>query len=244
MTSDRRPDSVLAAEFALGLLEGEELLAARAREASDEAFAADVARWQAQLAPLADDIDPRTPRAEVWQRIEAELERSADGGEIVALRAKARRWQWIGGLSAAAAVALAVFAFLPLRAPVGSTGNDEGAPTAAAAAPLAASMPIEGTPLRLDFTYLPQSHSLVVAAAGLSADGVHDHEIWLVPADGDLISLGIVTAGTITAHSVPLPVARQIGDGSQLLLTREPLGGKQPASDAGPVVAEARLAAV
>ena len=49
-------DQTLAAEYALGLLEGEDLLAARARVASDALFAAEVDQWQDRLAPLADHI--------------------------------------------------------------------------------------------------------------------------------------------------------------------------------------------
>ena len=236
-------DQTLAAEYALGLLEGEELLAARAREASDPAFAAQVAEWQERLAPLADTVDPRTPRAEVWQRIEAEL--AADGGsaEVVTLRRSLRRWQWAGGLSAAAAVALAFLALPQLSGP-----TDPDAPQVANAGQdlplLAANMPIEGTPLSLDFTYLPEDDSLLVGAVGLSADGVHDHEIWFVPAEGDLVSLGIVTPGKVVAHTVPADVARALESGSQLVLTREPLGGKPADADAGPVVAEARFTTI
>ena len=73
-----------------------------------------VLEWQGEdvcdipLAPLADDIDPRMPRVEVWQRIEAAMGEDAGTAEVVVLRRKVCRWQWIGGVSAAAAVALAV----------------------------------------------------------------------------------------------------------------------------------------
>ena len=50
MTPD---DQALAAELALGVLDGAELVAARARLAGDRAFAAEVARWEEWLAPLA-----------------------------------------------------------------------------------------------------------------------------------------------------------------------------------------------
>jgi len=89
-------DELLAAEFVLGLLEGEDLLAARARAQSDATFAEKITYWQDRLAPLADTIAPRTPRAELWPRIEAALasESEAAGSESakivsVALRFKA-----------------------------------------------------------------------------------------------------------------------------------------------------------
>ena len=240
MTDETRPDSTLAGEYALGLLEGEELLAARAREGSDPAFAAEIAQWQERLAPLADSIDPRMPRDEIWERIEAELSKDSGSGEVVELRRRLRRWQWTGGLSAAAA---AVLAFIAL--PQITRENDQpGLAVAPVEGVLAANMPIEGTPLRLDLTYLPDSHSLLVTAVGLTADGVHDHEIWLVPPEGELISLGVVNPGVVQSHSVPENAVRFMASGSQVLLTREPLGGKPADSSAGPVVAEAAFTTI
>ena len=215
-------DETLAAEYALGLLEGEELLAARSRENSDPAFAADVARWQERLAPLADAVHPRMPREEVWQRIEAELAGDDGSAEVVTLRRSLRRWQWAGGLSAAAAVALAFLALPQL------TGPGEPAPGIAQAPGsdtplLAANMPIEGTPLSLDFTYLPEKDSLLVGAVGLTADGVHDHEIWFVPEEGDLVSLTSTDSGTqiqaavyvLPPGALPKNVPRQLYRGSK-----------------------------
>ena len=59
-----RPSVLLLASGSCGLLEGEELLAARSGEASDAGFAQEVAFWQDRLAPLLDQIDPQTPRAD------------------------------------------------------------------------------------------------------------------------------------------------------------------------------------
>lgn len=241
-------DQVLAAEYALGLLEGEALMAARAKVASDSAFAAEVERWNLQLAPLADTIPPRTPRSEIWERIRAELASSPIDGEVVALRRRVRRWQWIGGLSAAAAIALAFVALLPQTPAPGPGTGTASDPIAqrpgGTAAKLAANMPIEGTALSLDLTYLPAESSLLVGAVGLSADGVHDHEIWFVPEEGDPVSLGVVTPGKVVAHTVPSGVVDEVHEGSRLLLSREPLGGKPADAAVGPVVAEARFTTI
>lgn len=63
MTDDRDEKDVLAAEYALGLLEGEERAAARARMTTDPDFARHVASWEARLAPLAEDLAPARPPA-------------------------------------------------------------------------------------------------------------------------------------------------------------------------------------
>jgi anti-sigma-K factor RskA len=105
--------------------------------------------------------------------------------------------------------------------------------------PLVATVPIGETGLRLDVTYIPESERMVIAAIGLAPDGVHDHELWLVPRDGsELQSLGVVSPGEVRSMTLPEDIARNLADGVELVLTREPLGGKPEGVDAGPVVAE------
>lgn len=238
MTDDLHPDDVMAAEYVLGLLEGEELLAARAREASDPAFAADVAFWQDRLAALLDEIAPQTPREEVWERIAAELEGASDSAEVISLNARIRRWKIATGFAAAAAVAaVSLLVLSPSQTPAPVVGPDT-----VEAAPLAASIPIGDTALRLAVTYLPEREELFVSASGLTADGVHDHELWLDPQDDSpLMSLGVIAPGEERRVALSPEVAAKMADGSPLLLTREPLGGKPPEAAAGPVVAQGRL---
>ncbi len=61
-------DEVLAGELALRVLSPAEEAAARAREASDPLFAADVETWNERLARLAADIAPVTPSQGLWPR--------------------------------------------------------------------------------------------------------------------------------------------------------------------------------
>jgi len=106
-------------------------------------------------------------------------------------------------------------------------------------APLMANIPIGETQLRISVTYLPEAEEMLVSASGLTADGVHDHELWLVPADGgDLQSLGVVVPGEERRVALPNDITGNMGDGVELVLTREPIGGKPEGQNAGPVVAE------
>lgn len=231
----------LAAEHALRLLEGEELLTARGLVASDPAFAADVAQWEERLAPLHDTVPAVGPGADLWPRIEAAItdaQASADSsgshasGDIVALRKQVRRWQVASMLSAAAAIALAFFTFVQpaQQRPVGTPE-----------APLMANIPIGETQLRLAVTYVPGRNDLLVSASGLTADGVHDHELWLVMPEGAPRSLGVVAPGENRRVPLDPQLARAISAGSQMVLTREPLGGAPAGGKAGPVVAEGRF---
>jgi len=251
-----RDDKTVAAEFALGLLEGEELLAARGRLATDQDFADRKEWWDNWFVPMSDDIGGAEPSPEVWDRIEARMQTSTEGAQVVAtparttllasndnvaeLQGRVRRWQWTAGItSAAAVVALAVMVFGPGSAPpVGPVTQ------VAAADPLMATVPIGDTGLRLDVTYMPESERMLVTAIGLTADGVHDHELWLVPAEGDLQSLGVVAPGEVISMDLPEDIARNILDGSEVVLTREPIGGKPDGVEAGPVVAQGAFSQV
>lgn len=244
-----RDDPVIAAEWALGLLEGEELLAARGKYATDPAFAWRKEWWDNWFAPWTDAMaGAAEPGEHVWQGIAARLgagdapeaEHAAPLGEVVELKARLRRWQWVAGLtSVAAAAALAVVAFAPGNAP------GEAPTQIAAAAPMVATVPIGDTGLRLDVTYIPESEKMLVAAIGLTPDGVHDHELWLVPDDGSAAkSLGVVVPGAVRSMALPQDITAALHDGSQLVLTREPLGGKPDDVDAGPVVAKGTFARI
>jgi anti-sigma-K factor RskA len=244
-----RDDPLIAAEWALGLLEGEELLAARGKAATDPDFAWRKQWWDNWFAPWTDEMaGAAEPGDHVWQGITARVAERADtggltavggnAGEVIELRTRLRRWQWAAGItSAAAAVALALLAFAPGNAPVSAPG--EAPAQIAAAAPMVATVPIGETGLRLDVTYIPESEKMLVAAIGLTADGVHDHELWLVPADGSpLQSLGVVAPGEVRSMTVPAAITAKLDNGASLVLTREPIGGKPEGVDAGPVVAK------
>ncbi|WP_114520634.1 anti-sigma factor [Altererythrobacter sp. ZODW24] len=224
--------SRLAAEHALGLLTGEEAMQAHGLMANDGDFAAEVAEWEDRLAPLMDELPDVEPGPELWNRIEAAMAEPTRGAEVVTLRKRLRNWQLATGLSAAAAVALAVFVF-PTQGPV-----------AVQEAPLVASIPIGDTQLRVGVTFLPERDELLVSASGLTADGVHDHELWLVDDAGQTRSLGVVEPGFERRVTLEPALASTIANGSDLVLTREPLGGAPAGGSAGPVVASGEFATI
>jgi len=80
----------LAAEYALGILEGEELVEARGLVASDADFAREVDEWSERIAPLFDEAGEEAPPEVLWQRVKAEIDRDR-GGDIVDLRKRIGR---------------------------------------------------------------------------------------------------------------------------------------------------------
>ena len=254
-----RDEPMRAAEHALGLLEGEELAASQARLESDPEYRWRKDWWNNWFSPWTDEMAGAEPSDAVWARISAEMQAmqgsapalantaAASGGasNVIDLTARLKRWQFTAAItSAAAAVMLAVLVFSPGSEP-GSVVPSGETPTLAASDPLVAQVPIGETGLRLDVTYIPESEQLLVGAIGLTADGVHDHELWLVPGDGSpLQSLGVVKPGEVLGQELPGDIVANIGDGAQLVLTREPIGGKPEGQDAGPVVAQGAFSQV
>ncbi len=239
---DLTPRETLAAEFVLGLLDGEELLRVRAMLAREPDFADEVARWEDHFAPLLDKWADKAPPPAVWNRIAAATTPEAvegDGAEVISLRKSRDRWRILGGFSVAAAAAFAMLlVFTPGQQGVEPVTNVQEAPL------LAANIPIGDTPLRLALTYVPGRDELSVSSAGLTADGVHDHELWLVDRQGDLHSLGVIVPGEEAVFAVDAALADEFLAGSKLVLTREPLGGKPADAAAGPVVAQGQFQAI
>lgn len=242
-----RDDPMIAAEYALGFLEGEELMSARGKLASDKDFAWRKDWWDNWFAPLTDEVSGMEPSDDVWARISEQVNGpvSRSGANVVDLQSRLRRWQWTAGItSAAAAVLAAVMVLSPSNDPSPSPMNT-GAPQMAATDPLVAQVPIGDTGLRLDVTYIPESEQMLIGAIGLTADGVHDHELWLVPADGsELQSLGVVAPGEVLSMELPQEITRNLENGVGLVLTREPIGGKPEGVEAGPVVAQGAFSQV
>ena len=130
MVSPMREDEriLLAAELVLGLLDSGERADALELLATDPAFAAEVRRWEAQLAPLFAGFDQREPPRDLYPEIRARLDRiesyrgrhsSASAERMEAANenrpgAVAPGWRWAAiGSGAAAAVLAAVLLFTP-----------------------------------------------------------------------------------------------------------------------------------
>lgn len=224
----------LAAEHALGLLDGEELLRARGLVASDPAFAALAAEWQARLAPLLDRIASVEPGPMVWSGIEAAIAGgSPSRGDVVMLRRQVRRWRAATGLAAAAALVLALVSG-PLAPPAPT-------PAATAARTLTAAIELPAIGPRLGLTYLPDRRLLLVAAQGIARDPAHVHELWVIPADGTPRPLGLVVADRGRSIVIDAQTAALLAEGATIAVSAEQPGGSTTRLPQGPVVATGKF---
>lgn len=86
---------LLASEYVLGTLEGQTRAGFISRLARDPDLRALVAVWEERLSGLNADVGMAEPPAELWQKIERQIDKSGPPGTLT-LRADAGRWKTIG----------------------------------------------------------------------------------------------------------------------------------------------------
>jgi anti-sigma-K factor RskA len=213
--SGEQDRDLLAAEYVLGALEGEERREAERLLAADAAFARSVSAWQQRLTPLAAHAAPAAPPADLWRRIEQDIDpSSATAASVVPFRRRLRFWRatTVGALAIAASLA----AFIVLRQPEQTrvavlTPITGGAPVLVATAE-------RGDELELRPT------------ASISVPTDKDLELWALP-QGETRprSLGVLPP---SGRQVVAPLA----SGTQLLVSLEPKGGSPTGQPTGPVL--------
>ncbi len=248
MTADSTPDDLpddaaLAMDFALGALDGDALRAAELRLRRDPAFAADVARWQAELGPLVAGVVPVAPPAAAWTAIERELFRggaaprpAAVPGADRALSRALALWRGLaGGAMAVAAVALALLVARP--APVAP-----GAPPALLAAAMAS--PDAAKTVLITATYDSSRGAVVLTPAAKDASRGLTPELWVIVGSAPPQSLGIIDLHDPQAHPIRPELRNEIKRGATLAITLEPAGGAPHGKPTGPIVAAGTLSII
>ena len=235
--TDLPDDDVLAAEFALGVLEGAERIKLERRRRHDADFARAVDEWENRLGPMLAAVAPVPAPARLWSAIDADLGRILRVQTVLAPRAEARArrgrrvsglWQWFGlgsfGLATASLAALIVMSQpLPPSEPMTASLAGESGP-----------------PLYTAVVY-PGSASATLVPISVSADPEHAHELWLIEPDQAPLSLGVLAQqGTLRIEIPPAMLAK----GGVLAISLEPLGGSPTGQPTGPVVAKGQLQAI
>ena len=216
--SDPEARDALAAEYVLGTLEAREAAEVARAIAIDPALAADVARWEARLAPLQDLAQPESPPPGLWERIEAALDPQP----------VPRRKSWDGwrlGALGATAVAAGLAAFILLRP-----------------APEPGLMTVLLTD-RDQPAWLVQADAEQIRLASLNTRPAPPDrvlELWALPQGATApTSLGLIPAdGRITVR----PTTIRPSPGMLIEITLEPPGGSPTGRPTGPVQFIGRLA--
>lgn len=238
----------LAAEYALGVLGTAERAVAAELVSRDGDFAAAVARWASQLAPIVETLAPLPPASGVWDRINAEIAPPVRRAPVAATTQSSASfwsslfvWRGMSFASTAAAAALAFVALSPDQAPV-----LVAAPQQAARADVSAPLLLgDGNATMVAAAYDPNVREvLVTPAANIDIPAGRTMELWIIIGDKAPRSLGVITPGAAAAHVLPADVRADLASGATLAISIEPLGGSRTGAPTGPVVAAGKLTAV
>lgn len=235
-TDDPGPDDAraLAGELALRVLSADEERAARARERSDPAFAAEVEAWNTHLAAFAAEVRGVEPSPQVWPRIAAAIEPAAnDNGRLGFWRGWA-----IGstGLLAASLVAVAVLIARPTPVP-------EPAPAPVGGVTRVATLTLsEGGAPAVTIAYDTVTGNLFIAptTAIAASDGVP--HLWLVRPEGGVQLIGAIDGAEASRRTLSAALSGQAGTATAVAISLEAPGTTPPPTEPqGPVVASGEL---
>jgi anti-sigma-K factor RskA len=231
---DTEGEAPLAAEFVLGLVQGEERDALERRRRDDYVFAREVEFWEARLGPIAGDIAPVPVSPEVWEKIavavghrpvplSASKAGKAEGGIWNSLGF----WRSLGVGSSALAAACLVFLFTAPASPPPS---------------LVATLTLtDGKSAFMASVDRMTGRVMLMPAADTPAPAGHTHELWLVPVGGTPRSLGTFVASGPVMIEMPKETMPGAGAEAMLAISVEPMGGSTTGAPTGPVVASGKM---
>ncbi len=219
--SDTQPqppedDDVLAAEYVLGLAEGDALETARDRTRHDAGFASRVAGWQERFVAMTDGIDPVNPPRKLRRALMAQVFPKQR------LPLMQRLWVWQG--ISFAALALAAYLAVPLLRP---------APTVATVDVYATQMTSDA----FDLTVLAVVDARGdVALRRLSGDIPAGRvlELWAILPEQEPVSLGVLPQTETARIRLPDNIAQNITSVT-LAISDEPEGGAPQGTPTGDI---------
>lgn len=225
----------LAGDYVLGLLAGEERDRFERRMSADPAVRAVVDAWQERLMPLAATAPPMPPSPGVWQRLEATLgSRGTPRQRTAKVRGRHGGWWdslplWRGWALAASLAAAALAGWIVARPEPAPGPRLLAVLTAASGEPTwMLTVPGSGGVLR--------TRSLVAVP-----DGPQVQELWLLPAGGGPVSLGLLAGGQTVGRELPADLAARLVPGVGLAVSLEPPGGAPGDRPTGPIVYTGRF---
>ncbi|WP_347330309.1 anti-sigma factor [Marinimicrobium locisalis] len=219
LTEERR--NALAAEYVLGTLQGPARVRFQQLMMEHRTLRKTVWYWERGLNGLGEALPEQSLRPEVWERIKVRLglvgDQDSGSADVVPLPSRpakkpARSWQWLAGVSTAAAIVLAV---LLVWQPGGMTDPES-------AQQLAVVQSEDAEPLW--FIEVVKSAIRVRATGQLDPRADRDYELWLVAADGrDPVSLGLLPKQGLA--ELPRNELLNRVEVAALAVSLEPLGG-------------------
>lgn len=211
LTEARR--HALAAEYALGTLQGKARIRFQGLMMQHPELRHTLWHWESYLNELGAALPEQAPHPRVWEKIKSRIGFERSNDKVVQLTQKpaVRRWQWLAGLSSAAALLLVAVLIWPVFQAAPEQPRE-----------LAVVQSEQGQPLWL--IELRQDLLQVQATERLQPRADRDYELWLVAADGRApVSLGLLPKqGKKALERIELIDQVEI---AALAVSLEPLGG-------------------
>ena len=231
--ADESADDLRYAEYVLGVLEADERAAVERELAASSAAAATEAQWRERLLPLAEQVAPQAPPERLWVRIRAALDfDSARSGR--GLWDNLRLWHWLtlgsGALLAGACAALVFILVHRAAAP----------PIPFMAATMTEHNGQVGWTATMD---IRQARMVVVPAAPQTVQPGRTPELWLIPAGGRPIAVGLISTHAPITLALSANLVARLGPSAHLAVSIEPPGGSPTGEPTGPVVAVGAIGA-
>ena len=187
MTESTPPEQdLLAAELALGLLDGTERAEALRLCLSDPAFARAVDAWSIRLSPLLDSVPPVVAPERAWHAVAARIGAVPQLANDATVR-QLRHWRRGALLLGAIAACLALFLVVrPAKIPGSPSVGVSQLADASGAAILGVAYDRQHGTLRLSQTSIGTATKMP--------------ELWIIPSDGKPRSLGLLAQDTKSIH--------------------------------------------
>ncbi len=219
-------DDILAAEFALGLLDPAEAAAVQTRARLDGPLSLRIAWWRDQLSPLVREAEVSPPDG-VWNRIAAQIPSNDNP-------VSAAPWKWAtAAMSAVAAALLGVILLQPAPTPIVP-------PPPVVSAPMVASI-AGARGMAVTITYDGSAGRMLVTPVVLDP-GKGDAELWVIPVGQTVpVSMGVIDAHQAGSHSLDARHAALVAAGATFAISQEAKGGSPTGKAQGPIVATGKL---
>jgi anti-sigma-K factor RskA len=223
-------DDMLAAEYALGVLQGPDRDAFAARLANEPALAAALRQWEEQLHPMADAIAPVAPPARLQKSLETRLFGADQPMQKTSLWNSLGFWRALAGASLAVVLGLGAWSLRPVDNPQSP-------------AALVAQVAGETKAVSLVAYYDATTGDLRINRTdGAPASG-RSFELWIIAGKDAPVSLGVLPDQTPSRHSIPVAL-REKFKGGVLAISDEPKGGSPTGAPTGAVLATGALTEV
>lgn len=217
-------DSVLVAEYILGLLDAPEHERVRRRLEAEPELRREHALWQSRLSTLDTEFPETAPPRQVLPAIEKRLftDPARKG-----LWQSLTLWRTLAGAAAAVAV-IAIGVNVMRPAPLSP---------AEFATQLVTALADQGSGVSFVALYDEGSGMFRLTALSGAAVPDRDFELWMIGPDGKPVSMGVVPMAH-TEMPMPEDIRSHFTPGTVLAVTLEPKGGSPTGDPTGPVVAK------